>query len=151
MDIGEAPGLPPYGGDGFLRMNFFDLTEWMHGNIIPNLPAAAKGAGIDIRTPYMRQDLRDFALSLPAGYKADRTMGKLLFREAALPYVGEEIAFREKKGFPVPVRAWMREEPWKTQILDALTGQTARKLLSFAGSEAILRGFYIENGESLWK
>ena len=60
----------------------------------------------------MRQDLWDFALSLPVKYKADRTMGKLLFREAALPYVGAEIAFREKKGFPVPVRKWMRLISW---------------------------------------
>ena len=151
IDIGEIPALPSYGGDGFLKMNAFDLTEWMHGDILPNIPGAEKGAGITIRTPYMRQDLMDFALSLPVRYKADRTMGKLLFREAALPFVGADIAFREKRGFPVPVRKWMRREPFKTLILDTLTGKLARSTLHCVNVELILRRFYLSGEDSLWK
>ena len=151
MDVGKIPSLPGYGGDGFLKMNAFDLTRWMQGNILPNVHAAAKGAGINIRTPYMRQDLWDFALSLPTEYKADRNMGKLLFREAALPYVGREIAFRGKRGFPVPVRKWIRKEPFKTQILDALTGRLARDTLVCADADGILTAFYEAGDDSMWK
>ena len=151
MDVGEIPALPDCGGDGFLKMNAFDLTIWMHGNILPNVAAAAKGAGIHIRTPYMRQDLWDFALSLPKEYKADRKLGKLLFREAAQRYVGAEIAFREKRGFPVPVRKWMRREPFKTQVLDALTGRIARDTLVCADVDGILKAFYQAGDDSVWK
>lgn len=151
MDIGEIPALPSYGGDGFLKMNAFDLTEWLHGDILPNIPGAEKGSGIAIRTPYLRQELMDFALSLPVRYKADRNMGKLLFREAALPYVGADIAFREKRGFPVPVRKWMKREPFKAQILDTLTGELARSTLSGVNAEEILRSFYLSGEDRLWK
>ena len=151
MDVGVIPKIPDYGGDGFLKMNAFDLTRWLQGNILPNLPAAAKGAGIEIRTPYLRQDLLDFALALPPRYKADRHMGKLLFREAAQRYVGREIAFREKRGFPVPVRKWMRIEPWKTRITDALTGESANKLLPFVDRGGILNAFYSAAEDALWK
>ena len=151
MDVGETPELPRYGGDGFLKMNAFDLTRWMQGNILPNLLAAAKGAGIEIRTPYLRQDLLDFALALPVRFKANRTMGKLLFREAAQRYVGRAIAFREKRGFPVPVRRWMRTEPYKTQILDALTGTLAQGMLACADAEGILNAFYVDGDDRLWK
>lgn len=151
MDVGEIPELPRYGGDGFLKMNAFDLTRWMQGNILPNLLAAAKGAGIEIRTPYLRQDLLDFALALPVRFKANRTMGKLLFREAAQRYVGRAIAFREKRGFPVPVRKWMRTEPYKTQILDALTGTLAQGMLACADAEGILNAFYVDGDDRLWK
>ena len=151
MDVGETPELPRYGGDGFLKMNAFDLTRWMQGNILPNLLAAAKGAGIEIRTPYLRQDLLDFALALPVRFKANRTMGKLLFRKAAQRYVGRAIAFREKRGFPVPVRRWMRTEPYKTQILDALTGTLAQGMLACADAEGILNAFYVDGDDRLWK
>ena len=151
MDVGEIPELTRYDGDGFLKMNAFDLTRWMQGNILPNLLAAAKGAGIEIRTPYLRQDLLDFALALPVRYKANRTMGKLLFREAAQRYVGRAIAFREKRGFPVPVRRWMRTEPYKTQILDALTGTLAQGMLACADAEGILNAFYVDGDDRLWK
>ena len=151
LDVGEVPSLPDCGGDGFLKMNAFDLTRWMQDNILPNVYAAAKGAGISIRTPYMRQDLWDFALSLPTRYKADRSMGKLLFREAAQRYVGREIAFREKRGFPVPVRKWMRKEPFKTEILDALTGSLSRAVLACADVDGILRSFYAGGDDGVWK
>ena len=151
IDVGEIPELPRYGGDEFLKMNAFDLTRWMQGNILPNLTAAAKGSGIEIRTPYLRQDLLDFALALPVRYKANRNMGKLLFREAAQRYVGREIAFREKRGFPVPVRKWMRKEPYKTQILDMLTGTLARDTLTCADTEGILKAFYAARDDSVWK
>ena len=151
MDVGEIPELPDYGGDGFLKMNAFDLTRWLQGNILPNLHAAAKGAGIEIRTPYLRQDLLDFALALPVEYKANRNMGKLLFREAAQRYVGRTIAFREKRGFPVPVRKWMRTEPYKTRILDALTGTLARSTLACADTEGILKAFSFAGDDSVWK
>lgn len=151
MDVGEIPEIPDYGGDGFLKMNAFDLTRWLQGSILPNLPAAAKGAGIEIRTPYLRQDLLEFALALPVRYKANRNMGKLLFREAAQRYVGREIAFRAKRGFPVPVRKWMRVEPYKTQILDALTGSLAKDMLACADIEGILKAFYVTGNETVWK
>ena len=151
MDVGEIPEIPDYGGNGFLKMNAFDLTRWLQGSILPNLPAAAKGAGIEIRTPYLRQDLLDFALALPVRYKANRSMGKLLFREAAQRYVGREIAFRKKKGFPVPVRKWMRAEPYKTQILDALTGSLAKDTLACADVTGILKAFYVAGNDSVWK
>ena len=151
MDVGEVPILPRYGGDGFLKMNAFDLSIWMHNNILPNVVAAARGAGIDIRTPYMRQDLWDFALSLPTSLKANETMGKPLFREAAQQYVGRAIAFREKRGFPVPVRKWMRLESYKTRIWDTLTGTLARDVLACVDVQGALAAYYCKNDESVWK
>ena len=151
MNVGDVPSLPDYDADGFLKMNAWDLTVWMRGNILPNVAAAAKGAGIAIRTPYMRNDLLDFALSLPVRYKADRNMGKLLFREAAQRYVGREIAFRQKRGFPVPVRRWMRLKQYREQIADALTGSLARETLFFIDTEPLLCRFYDAGDDSVWK
>ncbi|MBR3224368.1 MAG: asparagine synthase C-terminal domain-containing protein [Atopobiaceae bacterium] len=151
MDIGEVPELARYGGDGFLKMNAFDLSIWMQNNILPNVVAAARGAGIAIRTPYVRPDLWDFALSLPPGLKANQTMGKLLFREAAQQYVGRTIAFREKRGFPVPVRKWMRLESYKERIWNTLTGAFARDALACVDVEGALAAYYCENDESAWK
>ena len=151
IDTGDIPVIPGYGGDGFLKMNAYDLTYWMHGNIIPNVMCAAEGAGIEIRTPYIDSELENFALSLPVKYKADKSTGKLLFREAAEKYTGHEIAFREKRGFPVPVRKWMRLEQYKSEILDTLTCKTAHRLLSFANPIEIAENFYSGEDDSLWK
>ena len=34
---------------------------------------------------------------------------------------------RKKLGFPVPIRVWIREEPWKSEIEEAFTGETASR------------------------
>ncbi len=151
MDVGQIPALPSYGGDGFLRMNAFDLSIWMQNNILPNVVAAANGAGITIRTPYVQKDLWDFALALPYDLKANKSMGKLLFREAALRYVGPEIAFREKRGFPVPIRKWMRTTDYKAQIWDALTSPLACEALACVDAERLLLSFYDDKDDGAWK
>ncbi len=151
LNIGTVPELPSYGGNGFYRMNAFDLTVWMRGNILPNVDAAAKGAGITIRTPYTRQDLLDFALSLPIDLKANRQTGKLLFREAAQRYVGHTIAFRAKRGFPVPVRTWMRTKPFEEQISKTLTGTLARDVLACVDVPSVLEAFYSQQDDGVWK
>lgn len=151
MDVGIPPIIPNYNGNGFLKMNAFDLTKWMQGNILPNVYSAAKGAGITIRTPYLQPDLISFALSVPPEYKADHNIGKIIFREAAEQFVGHELAFREKKGFPVPVRKWMRSKLYKTQITDSLTSSLASKVFSGIEVIDILRKFYSEGDDSVWK
>ena len=151
MDVGQIPKLPSYGGDGFLKMNAFDLTIWMHNNILPNVEAAARGTGIAIRTPYMNKDLWDFALALPPCLKANESMGKLLFREAAQSYVGRRIAFRQKRGFPVPIRKWMRLESYESRIRETLTSSLARNALACVDVEGILAAYYSKKDDSVWK
>ena len=49
------------------------------------------------------------------------------------------------------VRKWMRREPFKTQILDALTGSVAREVLAGANAEGVLNAFYAGGDNSVWK
>ncbi len=151
MDVGQIPKLPSYGGDGFLKMNAFDLSIWMQNNILPNVEAAARGAGIAIRTPYMNKKLWDFALALPPSLKANESMGKLLFREAAQKYVGHRIAFRQKRGFPVPIRKWMRLEPYEARIRETLMSSLARDALACVDVEGILAAYYLNKDDDVWK
>ena len=53
--------------------------------------------------------------------------------------------------FPVPARKWMRIEPYQTQILDALTGSLARDTLACVDTEGILRAFYADGDDGVWK
>lgn len=137
--------------DPFLKMNAFDHSWWMYGNILPNVEKAAEAAGIDIRTPYMRRDLMDFALSLPREYKVNPNEGKVLFRESAERYVGKETAHMEKKGFPVPVRKWMKSEPWKTQILDTMYDSRTAEILGIEDPGEIAAVFYEKGDDTIWK
>jgi asparagine synthase (glutamine-hydrolysing) len=64
---------------------------------------------IESRVPYCTPDLAQFALSLPDEYLiADDGDTKSVFRAAVADLVPEPILRREKVGFSVPERAWLR-------------------------------------------
>ena len=64
---------------------------------------------IESRVPYCTPDLAQFALSLPDEYLiADDGDTKSVFRAAVADLVPEPILRREKVGFAVPERAWLR-------------------------------------------
>ena len=64
---------------------------------------------IESRVPFCTPDLAQFALSLPAHYLIDDDGDtKSVFRAAVADLVPEAILRREKVGFAVPERAWLR-------------------------------------------
>ena len=64
---------------------------------------------IESRVPFCTPALAEFALSLPAEYLiADDGDTKSVFRAAVADLVPEPVLRREKVGFAVPERAWLR-------------------------------------------
>ena len=53
-------------------------------------------------------DLLEFAFSLPSSYKLRGTTTKYLFKLAARGHVPQDIIARPKRGFAIPLAAWMR-------------------------------------------
>lgn len=67
--------------------------------------------GLEVRSPFLDTALAEFALSLPAREKFRRGKGKRILRDALVGVVPPEIMDRPKKGFGIPVAAWLREFP----------------------------------------
>jgi len=74
---------------------------------------------LESRVPFLDNDLVDFALSLPVGYKVDFEAinknnshnslgGKKILREAVKKLIPREILHKEKKGFSPPDASWYR-------------------------------------------
>lgn len=63
---------------------------------------------------------------MPVRAKIRNGQTKYIFRRIASKKLPEETADRKKLGFPVPIRIWIREKPWKTEIRNAFVSGTAR-------------------------
>ncbi len=70
-------------------------------------------AGIEMRIPYLDNRLVDFAVNLPLRYKVRPTETKYLLKKVAERYLPQEIVYRSKKGFPMPVEKWFETETLK--------------------------------------
>ena len=82
---------------------------------------------LELRVPYLDYDVFEVARKLPLKDKIRKRQTKYLFRKVAGKKLSDEIVNRKKLGFPVPIRVWIREEPWRSKIQKAFISETAVK------------------------
>ena len=70
----------------------------------------AMAAGVEVRVPFLDDDLVRFAWEIPDQLRIRRFTTKWLLREAMKPYLPAPILKRPKTGFGLPIRRWVRDE-----------------------------------------
>lgn len=118
------------GQDPVSRMQLCDLNLWLAGDILLKADKMSMANSLELRVPFL--DRRVFALArrLPAWYKANETQTKLALRAAAAETVPEATAARKKLGFPVPVRAWLRQEKYAALVREKFAGPAAARFFN---------------------
>ena len=76
---------------------------------------------------------------MPSRYKVNEEQNKVAFRTAAAKVLPEEIAFRKKLGFIVPIRIWMADERYNQDVRDKFHSEMAAKFFNLDEINAILR------------
>ena len=107
------------------RMLAVDISLWLEGDILFNVGRNTRAYGIDLLLPFADRRIFELSAKIPAELKLRDGCGKYIFRKAAEWYLPEEIAFRAKAGFPVPVKKWLLEEPFYAEIEKTLFSDTA--------------------------
>jgi len=66
--------------------------------------------GVEVRVPFLDKELVEFAFNIPDQYKQRGTEGKWVLKKALENYLPNDVIYRPKTGFGVPLRRWMRKE-----------------------------------------
>ncbi len=61
---------------------------------------------VEIRAPFMRHTLVNLALNIPASLKVKNNEPKYILKQALKELLPDEILYRKKMGFSVPLREW---------------------------------------------
>jgi asparagine synthase (glutamine-hydrolysing) len=103
---GRAPELDHVG-----RVMAVDRGLWLPDDLLVKVDRATMAFGLEARVPYLDPDLLAFAARLPSEQHLDggRT-GKALLKRIACRYLPSELVHRRKKGFNMPLQAWLRNE-----------------------------------------
>jgi asparagine synthase (glutamine-hydrolysing) len=67
---------------------------------------------IEARVPMLDNQMLEFGLHLPHEYKIRGMESKYLLKKVAERYLPDEIVYREKKGFGMPVEEWLSESDY---------------------------------------
>ena len=104
------------GLDPVTRMQQVDLQLWLAGDILLKADKMSMAHSLELRVPYLDREVWALAAALPAAAKADARTTKIALRRAAARTLPAASAARKKLGFPVPVRDWLRQEPYTSRV-----------------------------------
>jgi asparagine synthase (glutamine-hydrolysing) len=96
--------------DAIRKMLYLDTKTWLPEDLLIKADKMTMAAALELRVPFLDHHLLEFATSLPSKMKATVGQSKYIFKKYAEKILPKEIVYRKKKGFPVPVRQWLRED-----------------------------------------
>jgi len=82
--------------------------------------------GVEIRVPFLDNDLVSFASTIPAKYKQNGKHGKYILKKTMEKYLPKEVIYRSKTGFGTPLKSWIHGE-LKDYINDILSKEAVEK------------------------
>ncbi len=82
--------------------------------------------GVEIRVPFLDNDLVNFASTIPVKYKQYGKHGKYIFKKTMEKYLPKEVIYRSKTGFGTPLKSWIHGE-LKDYINDILSKEAVEK------------------------
>lgn len=96
--------------DSIGRMLYLDTKTWLPEDLLIKADKMTMAAAIELRVPFLDHKLVEFAASLPSKMKDTGFTSKYIFKKYAEKFVPGGIVHRKKRGFPVPVKQWLRRE-----------------------------------------
>lgn len=83
-------------------------------------------AGVEARVPFLDPDLMALASRIPDRFRQHGAQSKWILKKAMEGILPNDVIYRPKTGFGVPLRAWLRG-PLKTMQYDLLSTDRLRK------------------------
>ena len=109
----------PKGVDSLYRAQYADFHTFLPDQILVKSDRASMGASLEVRPPLLDHRFVERFANLPAAEKVRGGRGKHAFREALRARVRGEVLDGRKRGFDIPLRAWLAG-PLSGVVRDAL-------------------------------
>ena len=98
----------PSGGDWLNAILALDFATYMPGSVLTKVDRAAMAHGLEVRPPLLGNAMVDLAFASPSRDKLRGKTSKFLLKRAVRGRIPDEVIDRPKKGFGIPLAAWLR-------------------------------------------
>ena len=118
-----------HGSEHFDRINqalLIDTLLLLPGNNLVKPDRMGMAVSIENRAPFLDFRMLELAFSMPGSLKLKAGETKYLYKKAVSPLIGEDLAYRKKQMFTVPIGDWLRKE-LLPMVTDLLLSERAQK------------------------
>jgi asparagine synthase (glutamine-hydrolysing) len=102
-------------------VQYLDMKTYLAGDILTKVDRASMAHALEVRVPLLDHEFVGWVSGLPSDLKLRGTMQKYIFKKALEPLLPNDILYRRKMGFAVPVATWFRG-PLKERLRRDLLG-----------------------------
>lgn len=100
------------GRDDLTKMQYLDMYFWLPNDILLKADKMSMANSLELRVPILDKEVFALAKTIQTEYKLSHNTTKYILRKAASKRIPEAWYKRRKKGFPVPIIKWFREEKY---------------------------------------
>ncbi len=90
------------------RAFYLYTRQYMVDDILTKVDRCSMLNSLEVRAPFLDTDVAEFIARLPVRYKINKFRRKYLLKKAFAKLLPQEILTRNKRGFQIPVAAWLR-------------------------------------------
>jgi asparagine synthase (glutamine-hydrolysing) len=109
------------------QVSLLFLKYYLEDDILFKVDRASMYNSLEVRAPFLDFQLADFVNSLPLNYKLRGLKTKYILKKLMEGRLPKKIVYRKKKGFGVPLTAWLRKD-LKKYMLENLDRSEIDKL-----------------------
>jgi asparagine synthase (glutamine-hydrolysing) len=111
--------------DPLSLIQYLDLKTYLPGDILVKVDRAAMAHSLEVRVPILDYTFVDWASGIPSGLKLKGDEGKWIFKKSLEKTLPDDILYRSKMGFGVPIVHWFRG-PLRERVRQAVLGERLR-------------------------
>ncbi len=102
---------------------------YLQDGVLTKVDRASMMVGLEVRAPFLDNHVVEFAQRLPSTFKYRHGTAKYLLKKAMRGILPDEILYRSKKGFGIPLTKWLKSWPMDISDIAGCSGSFAKKLL----------------------
>ncbi|HHQ13525.1 MAG TPA: amidotransferase 1, exosortase A system-associated [Chromatiales bacterium] len=98
------------GADALSAVQYLDIKTYLVGDILTKVDRASMANSLEVRVPLLDHEFVEWAATVPSRLKLRGREGKAIFKTAMEDRLPQDILYRQKMGFAVPIVKWLRQD-----------------------------------------
>lgn len=139
--------------DNLTKKQYLDLKLWLAGDILLKADKMSMAHSLELRVPFLDKEVMEFARTIPSEYRMYNGISKYVLRKASENVLPSDWSNRQKKGFPVPIRLWLKEERYYKHVRSYFNSEYAKEIFNQKELLTLLDDHYsgkTNNARKVW-